>query len=254
MTSDEILTGLLFPVVTAVVGAVAGYYIPNALSGWKNRQKDQQADQLYKLLYIKANHLTDLAAGKPVYKARIQRLGQDVEVYDEFESFEINVFRNEQSDFQWYTRTSGVVDYRMLYPWDGLRNNDVEGQRVLDFVSGTVAEASSTFSANAICYNGFQEGHTNQEMIIEKSTKDARLVVDFSSIPGFDSRVFFTKPPQAIQIYGNGQGTEQVDAEEKPPGVFIAYCNNVEKGRGMKMNFFLNWAAISKAQSALDGH
>src|SRR5215212_297357 len=107
--------GLWEALVGALIGALATIVV-GLLPLYLERRKHRY--QKYKFVYVKVIHLRRREHGRaPVYRASLRRVGREIEVFDEYHFFRLNVFHRPQKEFRFSDRTSGVVDLQIMYPW-----------------------------------------------------------------------------------------------------------------------------------------
>ncbi|HYR12254.1 MAG TPA: hypothetical protein VEQ60_30990, partial [Longimicrobium sp.] len=99
----------LIALISGVIGAGAAFIttlpvlIP-WMRDWRNAEKQE-----YKYIYIKVVHLTRQdGVNPPVYRAHVPRLKREVDVYDEYHYFRLNLFRWPRPAFTCTDRSSGV--------------------------------------------------------------------------------------------------------------------------------------------------
>lgn len=227
-------------VISAALGAMAAVIgtLP-VLVPWVRdvRNTDRQE---YKLVYLKVVHLTRRAPGEPpVHVARVARLPEPVEVFDEYHYFRLNVFRRPRSTFTSADRSSGVVDLQILHPWhdDGkLVFADVGEAAIPQRVSQTIRKKSGVFFTRSIYYNGLQPGNENLAMKMEHDTKEARIIVDFSSIPDCEALV-----PMPAAIERIGEQETHISVRRLGPGIFSAALADAKKDTVLRMDFAFAW-------------
>lgn len=228
-----------------VIGAVAAFIttLPVLIPWFRDwRSADKQE---YKYVYIKVVHLTKKSEGAlPVYRAHVGRLKRDVDVYDEYHYFRLNLFRWPRSTFTCTDRSSGVVDLQILHPWNDegkLVFTDVGAALLPGMVSQTVNKKSNVFFTKSIYYNGLQQDNENLAMKMEHDTAEARMIVDFSSIPHCDVLV-----PMPSAVERAGEKETQVTVRRLAPGIFSVAAKDVKKETVLRMDYDFAWDAVKK--------
>jgi len=226
--------GLITALVTLLVALIP--YLVHLFREW--RRKD---DQMYKFVYIKVYHLTPMVDGQPpVYEKYISRLSKTIGVYDEFHYFRLNVFRKPQKNLRYLDRSSGIVDMQIIHPWQSLYFEDKGAAKVENVLEQIIKEPSNVFFTRTMYFNGIQKGNEDVGMRMENDTLEARLLVDFSSIPGFET---FQKATPKGAYRSNGR-EEPVGVIETQPGIYLLSQKNLKKGDVLRMDFNLDWDVI----------
>lgn len=114
-----------------------------------------------------------------------------------------------------------------------------------DYVSQTVKKKSSVFFTRSIYFNGLQPGHQNVAMGMEHDTREARIIVDFSSLPDCDALVPI---PSAVERVGDRE--RQITVLRLSPGIFSASLSDVEKGTVLRMDFNVAWEHAQVTRNA----
>lgn len=235
--------------ISGIIGAAAAFVstLPVLVPWFRDwRNADRQE---YKMVYIKVVHLTRRAdAAQPVRIARVDRLPDPVPVYDEYHYFRLNVFRWPRDKFTSSDRTSGVVDLQILHPWNEggkLVFSDVGAAMLPGVVSQTVKKKSSVFFTRSIYFNGLQPGNENVAMGMEHDTREARIIVDFSSLPDCDALV---PMPSAVERVGDRE--RQITVLRLAPGIFSASLTDVEKGTVLRLDFDVAWEHAQVTKNA----
>src|SRR5262245_24876232 len=166
----EVVVGILGAAATIVAG-VLGVILPTIIGRWKPSTVQQ-----YKFAYVKLHHLSRKVEGKPpLFKRYVDRLGEDVDVYDEVHLFRLNIFFKQQADFTTRDRSSGVVDLQILYPWDRLSFPDPGEGKVPGHISQTFRQRSRVFFTQTTRYNGFQPGNEDVLARMETDVEEMRM-------------------------------------------------------------------------------
>lgn len=238
--SSEVAASLFATVVTLLVASPA---LVSGIREWLARNR-----QVYKYVYVKAVHLTSRAdGGPPVYVAHVKRLGEaaEVPVYDEYHYFRLNVFRRAQTGCCVTDRSSGVVDLQILHPFTRTLTFADEGaERVPGVISQEVEGESSVLFTRTIYYNGLQKGNEDIAMKLELDTDEARLIVDFSSIPNFRDILGRGAIPRGSRRTGKG-APEPLGVEELSPGIYSLMIRDGKKGDVMRMDFAFAWSSAN---------
>jgi hypothetical protein len=239
MSSEAIgLIGILIGAIAAFITTLP-VLIP-WFSDWRSPDKQE-----YKYVYIKAVHLTQRTEDNPpVYRAHVARLKRDIDVYDEYHYFRLNLFRWPRLTFTCTDRSSGVVDLQILHPWNDegkLVFTDVGAAMQPGLVSQTVQKKSNAFFTRSIYYNGLQQGNENIAMKMEHDTVEAHMIVDFSSIPHCDVLV-----PMPCAVERVGDTETQVSVRRLAPGIFSVAAKDVKKETVLRMDFDFAWEVAKK--------
>ncbi|HEX7242921.1 MAG TPA: hypothetical protein VF263_21720 [Longimicrobiaceae bacterium] len=230
--------------IGVVIGALAAFVttLPVLIPWFRDWRAGGR--QEYKYCYVKVVHLTRREDGRaPVYRAYVPRLDQKVPVYDEYHYFRLNVFRWPRGVFTCTDRSSGVVDLQILHPWhDGgkLVFTDRGAGLQPGTVSQTVRKKSNVFFTKSIYYNGLQSGHENVAMKMEHHTGEARMIVDFSSIPNFEQLV---PMPDAVECTPDRE--TQINARKLAPGIFSVSAVDVAEETVLRLDFAFRWEAAA---------
>jgi hypothetical protein len=195
-----------------------------------------------KLLYIKVLHLSKMEEGKPpVYTRSIERLGKEIPVYDELVFYSLNVYSKPQENFTFTFRSSGVADPRPVHPWVGkLEFSDKDSQAILNMVQANVNKSSHSYAVISHHFNGLQPGHEDVATKLDRDALYARLVVDFSSIPGA-AGLFKSHPKGSLRT---GDATEPLGIEEYSPAIYSVTRDNVKEGQVLRIEFALDWTKL----------
>lgn len=239
--SSEVAASLIASFVTLLVSSPA---LISGVKHWLARDRQQ-----HKFVYVKIVHLTSRAAGRPpVYVAHVERLGHagQVDVYDEYHYFRLNVFHRPQSGWCVSDRSSGVVDLQILHPFTRtLTFNDEGSGRVPQKLEQEVEGTSSVVFTRTVYYNGLQSGDEDIAMKLEKDTDEARIVVDFSSIPNF-REILGNGHVRAVRRSGKAT-PEPVGVEELSPGIYSASVRDGKRGDVIRIDFTFSWSAAAPA-------
>lgn len=226
-------------VLAALIGATATL-IAVLLPMYREwRIKNTQA---YKFAYVKVLHLRNRAADRPpIYRVFVPRLEREVDVYDEFHYFRLNVYHRPRPGFSSTDRSSGVVDLQVLHPWqEQLRFTDRSAQRVEQVVSQHIESKSSVYFTRTMYYNGLQNGQEDFGMKMECDTDEARLIVDFSSLPGHTR--FLRALPEGFLCTPSGE--RRVGVVELYPGVFSVSADKLKSDHVLRMNVHIEWSLV----------
>src|SRR5262245_54668665 len=139
-------------VYAALIGA--GTTILAALVGllpfWLERRR--RNTQKYKMIYVKIIHLRLREPGAgPVYRAMLRRMNREIDVFDEYHFFRLNVYHQNQEEFRCTDRSSGIVDLQVIHPWqDHLVFADRDAASQVNFVEQTVAAKSDLYLTKSV--------------------------------------------------------------------------------------------------------
>ncbi|CAN5657400.1 hypothetical protein BH10ACI4_BH10ACI4_13000 [soil metagenome] len=205
-----------------------------------------------KLLYVKVTHLSDRSlGGAPAYYRIVDRLDpseRSVPVYDEAVYNTLEIYPSERPLSSRTDRSSGVVDSRIVVPWqDQIEFRDAGAARIKEMVQINVADTDAVFTASHFI-NGLQ-GPSNQEFssYLPEDSNDFRLIVDFSSIPNADKFISlknafidrkFDNRPHAV-------GTAPVGHS-----LYTVSCTDGKKGDVLRMCFNFDWSRLSSNQQS----
>ncbi len=200
-----------------------------------------------KILYVKITCLFEKAPGAmPFYDRivpRLKEVDRVVRVYDEAVYYTLDLFPTKRRVEARSDSSSGVVDSQMVIPWnDNLTFFHETMKHVKEVVQFDLPEESDTLLTVSHIENGLQGNNQNVASHVQEDAEYARLIVDFSSVPGA-SRFVKVKsgwvltdrrepPPDAVspdtvQTYG---GT-----------IFVLARKDVRKGWTLKMYFEFDW-------------
>ncbi len=159
----------------ATIGAV---FLQHYLSNRKKR------GQKFQLVYVRLMHLKRRHQGStPEYQAYIKRINKKIDVYDEYQMFNLNVFHKKQKEFKGSYRSSGTVDPFIYFPWQpDIGFPDKGAAKVADFIEYNILNPSDTFITRCVFYNGLQDGEEDIGTRIKYDVDEARLILDFSSL------------------------------------------------------------------------
>lgn len=206
-----------------------------------------QAPQSYrKLLYVKVTCLRQKKAGATAfYQRTVDRLPADdrmVQVYDEAVYYTLEMFSEKKKPGPRTERTQGVVDPRMVIP---LKNplvfSDEDAGLIPQTVQMEVNEECDTLLTVSHFENGMQGKDQYFATRISEDAQQARIIVDFSSVP--DAKRFVI-PGAAYLVTSAGE----VDAKIEPFGesMYMASCENAKEGDLLKMTFTFDWMKLEQ--------
>lgn len=228
LPSSDAILGAVVTIIVALVPAVI-YLV---------RERKVRRRQAYKFVYVRMRHLTKQAEGRaPVYRKFIPRLNKEIEVFDEFDYFRLNIFRETVRDFTSTDRTSGAVDMHILHPQQQLVFPDQDAKEVKDYLVQSL-DPSEIFLTKTMYFNGFQEGHENFGVKMERDTEQVRMIVDFSAIPGFASLV--SNAPQAVLRRKNHE--EFLGVIQDYPGIYSVSKEKLKQDDVIRIDFHINWS------------
>jgi hypothetical protein len=223
---------LLIGAIAALIGTLP-VLVP-ALREWRHRER-----QDYKYSYIKIIHLTrNNGTNPPVHRAYIPRLGQYVDVFDEYNHYRLNIFPRKRP-YTSTNRTSGVCDLRIVFPWrdeEELDFSDRDSGKIPSVISQTVDVESKVHFTNSINFNGLQPGNEYLAMRMEYDTREARMLVDFSSIPNCE--VLVSMPTAVVRVKNHER---KINVYQVATGVFMVCESKLQKDAVLRMDFRFNW-------------
>lgn len=183
----------------------------------------------YKFVYVKIVHLRRRGRSSPVYRAQVRRTGVDVDVFDEYHYIRLNVFHRPHRDFRCLDQTSGVVDLQVIHPWQSHLAFAYAGAAELSNTVEQVLEGpSDVFLTKSVYYNAMQDGHEDVSMKFEHDVEEARLFVDFSSLPKAD-RILISDPKAVLRDLKERETL--IGVSEPAPGVFSAEVKKQGRAR-----------------------
>jgi hypothetical protein len=195
------------------------------------------------LAYVKLYHLSRAAKDRPpLYKRHVQRLDEELGVYDEVHLFRLNLFYKEQPEFATRDRSSGAIDLQILHPWQKLTFPDAGEARILGALSQTIRQKSRVFFTQTIRYNGFQPGHEEFSTRMETDVEEARFIIDFSSLANFSA--ILSKLPKSFLVHDSTQ--REIGLSSPSPDVFLVEAKNLKKDDVIKVVFSIDWAAVDQ--------
>lgn len=235
MTFSDTLAviGLIVALIAAIGGFTSGL-VPQLYNDWFSRKH-----QRYKFFYMKVNCLKHKKTGASFfYKKHVRRLNQDIEVFSEVQCYRLNIFGNEQKLFKFSDRSSGVIDLQVFHPLqEELVFTDERAADDPNFLSQTVEKKSRVYFSRALYLNGFQPNDEDMSMKMERETEEATLIVDFTSLPNFDS--LFKKEPKGFHCSGNRKGILPV--QTLSPGVYSLTMSKLKENDVLRIDFFVDW-------------
>jgi hypothetical protein len=195
-----------------------------------------------KLLYVKVLHLSKMQDGNPpIYSRVVERLGKEISIYDELVYYSLNVFSKSQENFSFSFSSSGVADPRPVHPWVGKLGFAYRDSQFFEkTVQSTVNKSSHTYAVVSHHFNGLQPGHEDVQTKVDRDTRHARLVVDFSSIPGA-AALFKVRPKAFLRT---DDLSESLGIEEYTPEIFAVTRDNVKEGQVLRIEFSLDWTKL----------
>lgn len=219
----------------ATIGAV---FLQHYLSNRKKR------GQKFQLVYVRLMHLKRRHQGStPEYQAYIKRINKKIDVYDEYQMFNLNVFHKKQKEFKGSYRSSGTVDPFIYFPWQpDIGFPDKGAAKVADFIEYNILNPSDTFITRCVFYNGLQDGEEDIGTRIKYDVDEARLILDFSSLRT-EEQLLVTEPKSTL-VAKNG-------IDEKPLGtiklgecIYMAEIKDGKVGETIRMDLKINWNPI----------
>ena len=220
--------------VGTIVGALIGVVVPRLLDARKAKN-----EQAYKFVYIKLYYLKRRVQGAaPVYQRFVERLGRKVAVFDEFHMFKLNIFRGERKGLVVGDRSSGVVDMQILHPWQRVTFADLGAAKKDDVIEQVIRRPSAVYFTRSIYLNGLQEGHERLAIKMEQDTKEARIVVDFSSVPEFAEMML--RGPSAV-IRRDDYEESLAVGETDVGGIYEVGTRLLRQGDVLRVDFHIDW-------------
>jgi hypothetical protein len=229
----------LIAALVGLIGALATV-VAALLPPYLSQRRARHAQQ-YKLGYMKV-HLLKLRAngGEPFYEREVERLDRRVGVFSEVHCYRLHIFSTEQREFTCSDRSSGVVDLLILHPDHQMSFPDRRAAKVEGFIEQKITEPSKVFFSRTVYVNGFQPGNEDIGMKMEKDTNEAKLIVDFTSVPGYRSLI--KGHPRGVLCCGTTEGPLAV--AEPTPGVYAVGKNKLKKDDVLRIDFDVDWGAV----------
>jgi hypothetical protein len=192
-----------------------------------------------KILYVKVNYLSDkTSAAHPFYERVVNRLDpedRNIAVYDEAVYYTLEMFPTRRAIEGRKDSSSGVVDSRMLVPW---RPELASRDDNRDFVDLEPADDSDTLLTVSHFENGLQGRHQDFATAVPEGAEYARLVVDFSSVPG--AHLFISAEKACVTTSDD----REIPIGFTPCGgsIFMASHTPTGKGQKLRMYFTFDWS------------
>ncbi len=199
-----------------------------------------------KVLYIKMILLTNRKnAAEPFYRKKIERLDNEVEVYDEAQFFEMVSYSGmaKETMARNYSFKDAAVDMNVILP----RQKPATGADYIgddakraDSVEGTINLTSNLFYSATSFYNSFQEGNTVYQTRAQDLIKKLTFIVDFASLPAGTTmhkslpvaRLLSTPYPELLAVSVIKDGIYQVEAA------------GLSAGQKVEFKFDIDWSKI----------
>lgn len=232
--------------ILGVIGTLLSAFVPIVYHRWTEKPVQE-----VKYAYIKVLHLRRRKPGcPPVYRRFIKRLNQQIDVYDEVMLFRYEMFPRKKQNYNTVDRSSGIVDLQVLHPWqEELEFPDKGAKGVPGVIAPVISQTSHTYFTAAHYFNGFQEGNEDFAIKMTQDTGEARLIVDFSSLPGFQS-IIKNLPAGYLRCPG---GEERLDLREINPGVYQLLGKNLQKDEVLRMDFTIDWDKVDLLTPLMEG-
>ena len=212
-------------------------------SGVKGAAAEERAHR--KLLYVKVTYLSNMSApgAQPFYRRVVSRLKEPdrfVDVYDEAIYYTLELLPEKRAIEGRRDNSSGVVDSSLVIPWrDEIPFPDVTEKAMKEMVIVEVPENTDTFLTVSHFENGLQgKDHQDFATKMPEGADDARLVVDFSSVPGANS---FVSPRYAC-VSTEGTDGAKIGVVARGESVYTASAKPTGKGQRLKMYFDFDWS------------
>lgn len=197
--------------------------------------------QLEKVMYVKFLYLVP-DSHDPVYHKYVSRIKKEVPVRTESVHYRLNRFNKKINFTVVDSSNHGVVDMTVIYPWkkrlSGPRSRVGNSEKLIM----QELSDSDTFITTSTYLNGFEKGEEKYSIMAEYETKTAKLILDFSSIPGFDK--LFKSEPKAFRFF------DEAKKEENPingcihvlnKGTYALIVNDLEREEIIQLQFDVNW-------------
>ena len=197
-----------------------------------------------KILYVKVVYLSDrtAAGAEPFYERIVNRLepvDRSVPVYDEAIYYTLELFPKKRAIEGRRDNSSGVADTSIVVPWrDEVPFADATERTAKQIVMVDVPKDTDTLLTVSHFENGLQgKDHQDFATKIPEGAEYARLVVDFSSVPGAS---LFISPRYACVSTESVDGTK-VGIIPHGESVYAASAKPSGKGQRLKMYFNFDW-------------
>ncbi len=240
---DEVRQKFLID-LNALTQKVAYFYFP-----------DNDAKVVEKVEYIKMLHLADKTKNaEPVYKKYISRLQQEAEIFDEAQFAELMIYSGKpDSNMAYnYSQSRGTIDMDIIVPRQE-ESNQVqqlhEDDSMSDQARAYVDMTSNVFYSVTNFINAFQRGDTFYQTRADQSIAFARLIVDFSSLPGFTT-IHKTEPTAKRYNERKAADIIAVSVTQIKPGIYKCAMENMSPGDVVVMNFDIDWDKINEVETA----
>jgi hypothetical protein len=242
MKTQDIVTAVA-TVFGAVVGAVLAALAPGILARWKPSGLQQ-----HKCSYLKMYSLSRKAAGAPpLYQRHVDRLNQDIDVYDEVHLFRLNVFHKQQMQFATRDRSDGVVDLRILHPWqEEINYPDKAAAKIPGLIVQAFEHGSSVFLTQTIRYNGFQPGGEDMLTQMEGDAEEVRMIMDFSSLPNI--KAVLNGNPKATLWSAQDKSWKEIKLTEPHSNVYLVEQSKLRKDDVIKVEFPIDWDKVDQGK------
>ncbi len=205
--------------------------------------KSRRPASLYrKVLYVKVTYLSDRAkAAAPFYNRTVQRLEESeraVPVFDEAVYYTLELLPATAPVGMRKDRSSGVVDSRVVIPWqDEVIFRDAGASQLKGFIQLEPDTDSDTFLSVSHFENGLQGKSQDMCTDVPQDAEYVRLIVDFSSVP--NSARFISADRATVSLK---EWKEAVPITRCGPGLFSVVCKDVKKNSVITMFFTFDWS------------
>lgn len=229
-----------------------GWTVPDLFSAYRPPVKNKEVEivdyddidiQLEKTVFYKMLNLKSVDNTQEViYEKYIPRLNNKIGVSSEFMTIRANRFDKPVNHFKSRDRTSGdAIEVNALLPFH-LELED--GDKNATLIEPLIFGPSNVYVVTAHTYNGFKVGDLDLGFKVEKDTKMARLIIDFSSVPNFDKIISSTpklfyrcfKPDDDMENMGNLEDKEH-GYKTLAPGIFFAEITNMKMEEALRFDF-----------------
>ena len=179
----------------------------------------------------------------PEYQVYIKRLNKKIDVYDEYQMFNLNIFYKKQNEFKGSYRSSGIVDPFIYFPWQlDIGFSDKGASKISDFIEYSILNPSDTFVTKCVFYNGLQDGQEDIGTKIKYDVDEARLILDFSSLRT-EEQLLVTEPQSSL-VDKNGIDEKPLGTIKLGNNVYMAEIKNGKQGETIRMDLKINWTPI----------
>jgi hypothetical protein len=147
-----------------------------------------------------------------------------------------------------YSQSRGTIDMDIIVPRQDISNQvqqQHEDDSMSDQVRGYVNMTSNVFYSVTNFINAFQSGNTFYQTMADQSIAFARLIVDFSSLPGFTT-IHKTEPTAKRYNERKNANIIAVSVTQIKPGIYKCAMENMLPGDVVVINFVIDWDKINE--------